>query len=79
MQEIEGAFKNYDGSMVYIGITEGMFSTYMGEDEKVRYATTIEAPYYGEPDNMMTDQSYIKSGVAFARAVKQLIKELDVE
>lgn len=79
LQEIEGAFKNYDGSMVYIGITEGMFSTYMGEDERVRYATTIEAPYFGTPENMMTDQSYVKSGVAFARAVKQLIKELDGE
>ena len=77
MQEIDGAFKNYDGSMVYVGVTEGMFSTYMGEDKKVRYATTIEAPYYGEPDNMMTDESYIKSGVAFARAIKQLISETE--
>jgi hypothetical protein len=75
--EYDGAFKHINGSITRIGITPGMFSTYVGADERVRYGTTIEAPYYGCPENMMTEESYKKSGRAFANAIKQLIKEID--
>jgi hypothetical protein len=70
-------FKHINGSITRIGITPGMFSTYVGADERVRYGTTIEAPYYGCPENMMTEESYKKSGRAFANAIRQLIKEID--
>ena len=70
-------FKHISGDITRIGITPGMFSTYVSADSRVRYGTTIEAPYYGTPDNMMTDKSFIESGKAFAKAVKQLIKEID--
>ena len=76
-QNVEGAFKHYEGKIVYIGITEGMFSTYVGELESVKYATTVEAPYYGEPNNMMTAKSYTLSGRAFAKAFTQLVNQLD--
>ncbi len=75
--EHDGAFKHINGSITRIGITPGMFSTYVGADERVRYGTTIEAPYYGCPENMMTEESYKKSGRAFANAIRQLIKEID--
>lgn len=74
---LQGAFKHKKGAITFIGITQGMFSTYVGADKRVRYATTIEAPYFGTPDNMMTEESYLKTGKAFAKALKKLIIETD--
>ena len=73
----QGAFKYEKGSITKIGIIEGMFSNYVAKNEGVRYATTIEAPYFGTPENIMKAESYINSGKAFAKAVKQLIKEIE--
>lgn len=74
---VDGAFKHQKGAITYLGFTNGMFSTYVASFKSVRYATTIEAPYFGTPENAMTVESYLKTGNAFAKALTQLIKEID--
>ena len=53
---------------------EGTFSAYCGACTSVDFVATIEMPYFGEPDNMMTQQRYVVSGRAFGRAVKRFME-----
>ena len=52
----------------------GTFSAYTGALPSVKFVTTVELPYFGKQDRMMTKESYIATGRAFARALKRLIE-----
>ena len=51
----------------------GTFSAYCGGLETVEFVATIEAPYFGKQDRMMTRESYLATGRAFARTIKRFI------
>ncbi len=48
---------------------EGTFSAYVGCLDPINFVATIECPYFGEEDNIMTPDRYIETGRAFARAI----------
>lgn len=52
----------------------GTFSNYLGLLENTVYEITVEAPYFGSKDNIMTAESYVNTGKAFARAMNKIIK-----
>ena len=53
---------------------EGTFSAYCGALDSVDFVATIEAPYFGKQDRMMTQGSYLATGRAFGRAIRRFIK-----
>ena len=53
---------------------EGTFSAYCGALDKVDFVATIEMPYFGERENVMTQASYLETGRAFGRAMKKFIE-----
>lgn len=52
---------------------EGTFSAYCGAQENIRFVATMETPYFGEKNNIMTQSGYIATGRAFGRAIKKFI------
>lgn len=53
----------------------GTFSAYCGALESVEFVATVELPYFGKQDRMMTQESFVATGRAFARALKRFIKK----
>lgn len=52
---------------------EGTFSAYVGGLENTEFAATLEAPYFGTSDNMMTAERYLATGNAFGRAIRRFL------
>lgn len=55
--------------------TEGTSQVYAVRSKGVRFASTMESPYFGTANNPMTDTRYINTGRAYARAIIKFIKD----
>lgn len=54
---------------------EGTLSAYSGSLDSVAFVATVEMPYFGEPNNRMSQERYIATGEAFGRAIRRFIEE----
>jgi len=71
----EDCFKFRDGRITWRDEPlKGTFSAYSGSINTVDFVCTIENPYFGEPDNIMTQEKYLSTGRAFARAMKNFVE-----